>query len=530
MINQSQDETATSYARDPREEQGSMSFPRSSGVLLHPTSLPGRFGIGDLGKEAYRFVDFLAGSGQRIWQVLPLGPTGYGNSPYQCLSVFAGNPLLISLDRLAADKLLDPADLEGPPSFPEDRVDYALVVRFKLPLLKKSAEIFRSQASQEERRPFEIFCQENAAWLDTYSLFMTLKGAHALKAWPDWEEGIRKRRPEALLHWSESLGEEAYLHKYQQYQFFRQWFDLKKYCHEHGIRLMGDIPIFTALDSAEVWARPDMFYLDDDNSPTVVAGVPPDYFSKTGQLWGNPLYRWDVMAGNGYEWWIERFRATRALVDIIRLDHFRGFEKHWEVPATDVTAMNGRWVPGPGADLFQAVQRSLGALPIIAEDLGVITPEVDELRDGLGFPGMRVLQFAFGSDLKADEYRPHNYPRNCAVYTGTHDNNTTIGWFRDTMMKDTTQSIAEKERERQMALNYLGTDGHEINWDFIRLALMSVADTAIIPLQDILGLGTEARMNHPGTTAGNWSWRFRTGMLADEVRDRLRDLTALYGR
>jgi 4-alpha-glucanotransferase len=530
VTNQNRHGIVPSSPADSPGRQGSMIFPRASGVLLHPTSLPGRFGIGDLGSEAYRFADFLAGSGQRIWQVLPLGPTGYGNSPYQSLSVFAGNPLLISLDQLAADALLEPGDLETLPSFPEDRVDYDSVIQFKLPLLRKSALIFSSQASPEEGRQFEAFCQENASWLDTYSLFMALKEAHGLTAWPDWEEDIRRRRPEALQHWGKELSRETYLHKYQQYQFFRQWSHLKKHCHEHGIRVMGDIPIFIALDSAEAWARPDMLHLDSVGRPTVVAGVPPDYFSTTGQLWGNPLYRWDVMAGNGYAWWIERFRATHALVDIIRLDHFRGFEKYWEVPGTAVTAMNGRWVPGPGADLFQAVQKALGKLPIIAEDLGVITPEVDALRERLGLPGMRVLQFAFGTDAKAEEYRPHNYPRSCAVYTGTHDNNTTIGWFRDTMMEDTTQSIAEKERERQMALRYLGTDGHEINWDFIRLALVSVADTTLIPLQDILGLGSEARMNRPGTTAGNWSWRFRAGLLAEEVKDRLKELTALYGR
>jgi 4-alpha-glucanotransferase len=312
--------------------------------------------------------------------------------------------------------------------------------------------------------------------------------------------------------------------------FFKQWSELKKYCNERGIRLIGDVPLFIAFDSAEVWSRPEMFYLDDSGKPTVVAGVPPDYFSKTGQLWGNPVYRWDIMAGEGYAWWVERFRATHALVDIIRLDHFRGFEKYWEVPGTDTTAMNGRWVPGPGAELFEAVQKALGTLPIIAEDLGVITPEVDALRDQLGFPGMRVLQFAFGSDPKADDYKPHNYPRNCVVYTGTHDNNTTVGWFQGSAAEDSTQSNEEKEVERQLALEYLSTDGHEINWDFIRLALMSVADTAIIPMQDVLGLGKEARMNLPGTAEGNWCWRLAPDMLTGEIKDRLRELTAVYGR
>jgi 4-alpha-glucanotransferase len=359
---------------------------------------------------------------------------------------------------------------------------------------------------------------------------MALKEAHGLAAWNTWEEDIRRRHPKSLERWSKKLTHEIYCHKYQQYQFFRQWSELKKYCNERGIRFIGDMPIFIALNSAEAWSHPEMFYLDDSDNPTVVAGVPPDYFSKTGQLWGNPLYRWDVMARDGYAWWIERFRATRDMVDIIRLDHFRGFEKYWEIPATDTTALNGRWVPGSGAELFQAVQNALGALPIIAEDLGVITPEVDALREQFGFPGMRVLQFTFGSDPKADDYRPHNYPRNCVVYTGTHDNNTTIGWFRGEDVNDSTQSRKEREREKQVALKYLGTDGHEINWDFIRLALMSVADTAIIPMQDILGLGSEARMNLPGRAEGNWCWRFVPDMLTKEIKARLKKLTALSGR
>ena len=533
MDNQKRGEIANSSTPDLDDSdkgQVSMSFPRASGILLHPTSLPGQFGIGDLGKEAYQFADFLASTGQRLWQILPLGPTGYSNSPYQCLSVFAGNPLLISLERLVEDKFLEPADLEDRTSFPKDRVDYDSVTRFKMPLLKKSFETFQRKAAPGEREQFEVFCQQNTSWLETYSLFIALKEAHGLAAWNTWEEGLRRRQPKPLERWSKKLDHEICCHKYQQYQFFKQWSELKKYCNERGIRLIGDMPIFIALDSAEVWSHSEMFYLDTSGKPTVVAGVPPDYFSKTGQLWGNPLYRWDVMARDGYARWIERFRATHALVDIIRLDHFRGFEKYWEVPGTDITAMNGRWVSGPGVELFKAVQKALGTLPIIAEDLGIITPEVDALRDQLGFPGMRVLQFAFDSDPKADDYKPHNYPRNCVVYTGTHDNNTTIGWFKGSAIKDTTQSREEKKREKQVALKYLGTDGHELNWDFIRLALMSVADTAIIPMQDVLGLGSEARMNFPGTTEGNWCWRFVPDMLTAEIKDRLKELTALYGR
>jgi 4-alpha-glucanotransferase len=459
-----------------------------------------------------------------------LGPTGYGNSPYQCLSVFAGNPLLLSLERLIEDGFLDAATLDNAPSFPEDRVDYRAVIDFRIPALNKSFETFLKKASSKQRQDFEAFCRRNASWLDTYCLFTALKDTHGLAAWNTWEEDIRKRHPKPLERWATDLDHEMNHHKYRQYQFFRQWSDLKKYCNQQGIRLIGDMAIFVALDSAEVWSHPEMFYLDDEGRPTVVAGVPPDYFSRTGQLWGNPLYRWDVMARDGYQWWIERFRATHDLVDIIRLDHFRGFEKYWEVPGADNTAMNGRWVSGPGVELFGAVRKTLGTLPLIAEDLGVITPEVDALRDQLGLPGMRVLQFAFGTDPKADDYKPHNYTRNCVVYTGTHDNNTTTGWFSGVDAEDSTQSRPERERERQLALKYAGTDGHEINWDFIRLVFMSVADTAIIPMQDVLGLGGEARMNLPGTAEGNWCWRLLPDMLTEQIKAKLKELTAIYGR
>jgi len=507
-----------------------MGFARASGILLHPTSLPGSFGIGDLGKWAYWFIDFLIDARQRLWQVLPVGPTGYGNSPYQCLSVFAGNPLLISLEMLVRDGLLEPSDLDNAPAFPQDSVDYESVIRFKTPLLKRSFESFQKRASATVGEQFDAFCQANAYWLETYSLFMALKEAHGLTAWNTWEEDIRNREPKALKRWSKELSQEIRCHKYQQYQFFRQWSELKKYCNTHGVKIIGDMPIFVALDSAEVWAHREMFYLDDNGNPTVVAGVPPDYFSRTGQLWGNPLYRWDVMARDGYSWWIERFRAARNLIDIIRLDHFRGFEKYWEIPATSSTAINGRWVPGPGAKLFGAVQKALGPLPIIAENLGVITPEVEALRERFGFPGMKVLQFAFGDDEEDEDNMPHNYPTNCVVYTGTHDNNTTIGWFRGEDVKDSTQTRQQREKETQAALRYLGTDGREVNWDFIRLALNCPADMAIIPLQDVLGLGSEARMNVPGKPEGNWRWRFRPEMLTEEIKARLRELTALSGR
>jgi len=506
-----------------------MSFPRASGILLHPTSLPGRFGIGDLGKEAYRFADFLADTGQHLWQMLPLGPTGFDNSPYQSLSVFAGNPLLISLERLLEDSVLDPRDLAHSPPFPENLVDYEAVARFKMPLLRKSYETFEQRATPTQRQQLVAFCQQHASWLDVYSLFMALREIHDLATWNTWETDIRSRQPEAIQRWNHNLAPEIRCHQYQQYQFFKQWTELKKYCNERNIKLIGDIPIFVALDSAEVWSCPEMFYLDRNGQTTVVAGVPPDYFSKTGQLWGNPLYRWDVMARDGYRWWIERFRATCTLVDIIRLDHFRGFEKYWEIPAEDTTAVNGRWVAGPGAAFFETVRKALGELPIIAEDLGLITPEVHALRDRFDFPGMRVLQFAF-SEGAGNVYQPHNYPRNCVVYTGTHDNNTTLGWFRSEDIGAITQSREERDKETRLALKYLGTDGHEITWDFIRLALMSVANTAIIPLQDVLSLGSQARMNIPGTTQGNWRWRFTTDALTDRIRDRLREMTQLYGR
>jgi len=503
---------------------------RASGILLHPTSLPGRFGIGDLGSEAYRCADFLVDAGQRLWQVLPLGPTGYSGSPYQCLSVFAGNPLLISLEMLVEEGLLEAVDLKDAPHFSEHSVDFDAVIAFKMPLLGKSFALFEEKAALAQQDEFESFCLSKASWLEDYALYMALSEAHDCAAWNVWEKDIRMRLPEAVRRWSKKLARDIRYHKYQQFQFFRQWSRLKKYCHDRSIRLIGDMPIFIALDSATVWLHPELFYLDAEGRPTVVAGVPPDYFSETGQLWGNPLYRWDVMARDGYSWWIERFKATCSLVDIVRLDHFRGFEKYWEVPGGDTTSRNGRWVPGPGAALFEAIKNALGDVPIIAEDLGLITPEVDALRERLGFPGMRVLQFAFGTDAKADDYRPHNYPRHCVVYTGTHDNNTTLGWFREEVLDDTTQSKEVRESERRLALKYVGSDGKEVNWDFIRLALMSVADTAIVPLQDVLGLGSEARMNRPATANGNWGWRFRREMLTGEIKNRLRELTALYGR
>jgi 4-alpha-glucanotransferase len=509
-----------------------MIFHRCSGILLHPTSLPGKFGIGELGPQAYRFADFLADTGQGIWQVLPLGPTGYGDSPYQCFSAFAGNPLLVSLEKLVELGDLSPGDLERDlPLFPECQVDFGWVIVYKFPLLRKAAENFRARASAARRENYEEFCRRNSSWLDNYALFIALKAEHGGKAvWNKWERDIATRQPEALARWRERLADEIALQKYSQYQFFTQWSELKTYCHERGIKIMGDIPIFVAHDSADVWVHPDQFHLDSDGNPSAQSGVPPDYFSATGQLWGNPVYRWDTMAKTGYSWWIERFRSALRLVDIIRLDHFRGFEAYWEIPAGEKTAVNGRWVKGPGADLFDKVQKTLGDLPIVAETLGVITPEVTALRDQFGFPGMGILQFGFGTDPQSPEFKPHNFHRHFVVYTGTHDNDTTLGWWTSRGVGDSTRSAENIRKEREFACKYLGTDGREMNWVFIRTLLSSVADMAIIPLQDILGLGGEARMNLPARPGGNWRWRFTAAQLTPEIAERLAELVRIYDR
>jgi len=509
-----------------------MKLQRSSGILLHPTSLPGRFGSGELGPEAYRFADFLAETGQGIWQVLPLGPTGYGDSPYQCFSAFAGNPLLVSLERLVEAGDLMPGDLARDlPAFSESHVDFGLAAAYKLPLLKKAAENFNLRASPARRADFEDFCHQSAAWLDDYALFISLKGAHGGKAiWNEWGRDIGTRQPEALAVWQERLAAEMTGHRYTQYQFCRQWADLKEYCRVRGIQMMGDIPIFVAHDSADVWTHPELFHLDSHGNPAALSGVPPDYFSATGQLWGNPLYRWKAMAETGFAWWIERFRSALRLVDLIRLDHFRGFEGYWEIPAGETTAVNGRWVKGPGAPLFEAVQRALGDVPIVAETLGVITPEVTALRDRFGFPGMGILQFAFGNDPQAPDFKPHNYHRNFVVYTGTHDNDTTLGWWTSSDAGDSTRSAENVRQERAFAREYLHTDGGEMNWVLIRTALASVANLAIVPLQDVLGLGSEARMNVPARASGNWRWRFTTGQLTPEIAQLLRKMVRLYDR
>lgn len=491
---------------------------RGSGILLHPTSLPSRFGIGDLGKSAYQFADFLAATGQSFWQILPLGPPGYGNSPYQCLSSMAGNPLLVSLEKLAEEGWILKEELKQAPPFPDASVDFDKVIPFKQQRLKKAAQTFAKKASKDKIAEFKDFCSSKEAWLDPFAEFMAFKDANRGVAWTQWK---KRSHPDPA---------DVQVHKFTQFKFFQQWNELKQYCHQHGIVIIGDVPIFVAHDSVDVWADPELFNLDADGNPRTVAGVPPDYFSATGQLWGNPLYRWELMAGSRYAWWIERVRATFEMVDLVRLDHFRGFEKYYAIPGGASTAIHGEWIEGPGAALLNALEEALGPLNFIAEDLGLITPEVEHLREQFGFPGMRILQFAFGNDSQADKFKPYNYVRNCVVYTGTHDNDTAVGWFAGEGKRDSTRTPEQVRAERQFALDYFGSDGREINWDFIRTALASVANTAIIPLQDILGLGSEARMNLPASIGNNWTWRFAEGQLKPEMGERLRRMTRIYGR
>lgn len=490
---------------------------RQAGVLLHIASLPGSHGIGDLGDGAIRFVDFLAAGGQQLWQILPLTPLGHGNSPYASPSAMAGNPLLVSLDRLAGDGLLSSEDIQPDRDLPAGRVDYDAVTAFKLDRLRRAHRRFRSEAGAGRHAEMERFCETASDWLQDYALFMALKDAHGGASWLEWEPEIVRREPQALAEARERLDELVDFHRFVQFQFSRQWSELRRYANEHDVRIIGDIPIFVALDSADVWANQRLFFLDESGKPTCVAGVPPDYFSRTGQRWGNPLYRWDIMREDGYRWWIERFRSTLSLVDVVRIDHFRGFQAYWEIPAKNETAEHGRWVEGPGEDFFLAVERALGELPVIAENLGIITPEVEQLRLSIGYPGMKVLHFAF-DDGPANPYLPHNYERRCVAYTGTHDNDTTVGWF-------STRSPEGQEKVRR----YLGGID-DVAWDLIRLLYQSVAEMAIVPLQDVLGLGTETRMNMPGQASGNWGWRVLPEQLTPAHSHRLRDFVELYGR
>lgn len=498
-----------------------MRFPRSGGVLVHPTCFPSQYGIGDLGSGAYAFVDFLADSEQSIWQILPLGPTGYGDSPYQSFSAFAGNPLLISPEKLAADGYLPKELSDAVPDFPAGRVDFGSVIQFKISLLAAAHEFFESASVESQQRELERFKNEQASWLDDFALFMALKNHHQnIKGgmWNSWPKDIALRKRDAIRFWRKKLAHDIEVEKFKQFLFYDQWLALKAYANERGLRIVGDVPIFVAYDSADVWAHPEMFYLDEDGLPTHVAGVPPDYFSQTGQRWGNPLYRWDRIKRDGYSWWISRMQMALTQVDMVRIDHFRGFEAYWEIPYDEPTAEIGRWVKGPGADFFIAVEKHLGRLPIIAEDLGVITEEVIALREQFNFPGMKILQFAFGGERKSG-FLPHNFDRNFVVYTGTHDNETTLGWYRN----------ASRE-EQDHVRRYLAKDGSDISWDLVRLAFASVAEMAVVPLQDLMSLGNEARMNFPGKTGGWWTWRYTPDMLTELIAYRLREMSWLYGR
>ena len=505
-----------------------MTFSRASGILLHPTSLPGPHGIGDLGDEAYRFADFLHASGQRLWQMLPLGPTGYGDSPYACYSAFAGNTLLISPERLHKARLISEHDIAALPSLPEGKADFGAAFQSKQRMLATAFMNFERLDRTDFRKDFESFAEQNAWWLNDYALFRALKNAQNGKPWYEWERSLQCAR-EVSAQLRTDLHDEIEQEKFSQFIFFQQWYELKNYCNHRGIRIIGDIPIFVAHDSADVWTNPDQFKLNADGSPSVVAGVPPDYFSETGQYWGNPIFNWERMLADGFKWWIERVRAALQMVNIVRVDHFRGFAACWEIPGGDKTAEHGQWVEAPGRELFSAIRQALGELPIIAEDLGVITPDVEKLRDEFGFPGMRVLQFAFSGDSTNGDL-PHNYRHNVVAYTGTHDNDTTVGWFNSADGEASTRTREEIKCERDFCIKYLTTAGDEIHWDFIRAVFASVANTAIAPMQDVLGLGSEARMNLPNSNSGNWTWRFKEHDLSDGLSARLREMAALYGR
>lgn len=493
-----------------------METKRSSGILLHPSSLPGNYGIGSLGNEALNFVDYLAKAGQKLWQVLPMGHTGYGDSPYQCFSIFAGNPILIDLDLIKDNGLLKAEDLTPEITFMDDRVDYGTVINFKHDLLKVAYNNFLNQRDLPET--YQIFIDENDFWLQDYATFIALKGHFNGRPWWEWPHEFRFKNEEELNTFTKHYEKEIDFHKFCQYYFFKQWNDVKDYANSKGISIIGDIPLYVAHDSADVWGNHQIFQFDEMRQPVKVAGVPPDYFSETGQLWGNPLYDWDRMKNNDFKWWIGRVKASLALYDIVRIDHFRGFEAYWAVPYGDETAINGEWKKAPGMELFQTIRNEMGELPIIAEDLGIITPEVEELRDSFDFPGMKILQFAFHSD-EGSGYLPHNYNENFVVYTGTHDNDTLRGWF------NTLEDSVKKK-----VLDYAGSDENQIIKKMIRLAWASVAKMAIIPFQDLIDMGSEGRMNTPGTASGNWQWRFTKEQLTNDKAEWLAHISKLYNR
>ena len=507
-----------------------MKFPRASGILLHPTSLPGDFGIGDFGSKAFEFIDQLAGAGQSYWQILPLGPTGFGDSPYQCFSAFAGNTLLISPEKLVEEGLISKHDIsDDKPDFPPHKVDYGKVHQWKANLLAKAYEGFKRSNDGDLRHQFVTFSQNNQDWINDYVLYRALKHSQSQRPWYEWPDKLKLRDRRTIEIASDQLSGVIDAEKFYQFLFFRQWMSLKEYANGRSIKVIGDIPIFVALDSSDVWRDQDKFKLNPDGTPRVVAGVPPDYFSKTGQRWGNPIYDWDAMQRDGFQWWISRVRATFEIFDIARVDHFRGFAATWEIPGDDETAEKGRWVDVPGKALFTALNQSLGELPLIAEDLGVMTLEVEEIRDAFGFPGMRILQYGFGGDARNRDL-PHNYLSNCVAYTGTHDNDTAVGWWLSRADSGSTRDSDAIDHEHSLCLRYLNTDGSEINWDLIRAVWSSVADTAIAPVQDLLGLGTEARMNLPASSAGNWSWRIPDGAITEVIIQRLKLMTETYGR
>jgi 4-alpha-glucanotransferase len=492
-------------------------FERSSGVLLHPTSLPGPHGIGDLGDGAYHFLDWMHAAGQQLWQIMPLGVTGAGNSPYASPSAFAGNPLLVSLEVLAREGLLIGEDFHDYPHLSEHHVDFGAVIPAKERMLRRAFARWVA-AGGADSPAFAAFRAAVAGWLDDFALFMAIKDASGGGSWQSWDDATRLRDTATLARWRAQLADDVLFHAFVQFQFRTQWQRVRDYANERGIRVVGDVPIFVALDSADVWAHRELFRLDAAGNPTVVAGVPPDYFSTTGQLWGNPVFDWAANRAEGYRWWTARMQGLLDVVDIVRIDHFRGFAANWSVPAGDATAAGGAWTQGPGAEIFAAFRATLGTVPVIVEDLGLITPDVHALRRELGYPGMAVLQFAF-SDDPDNAYLPHNHAENLVVYTGTHDNDTTIGWF-------TSLPYAQMIEVQ----TYLGRDGSDIAWDLLRLAWSSVATVAIAPLQDVLRRGGEARMNVPGKADGNWAWRYRAGDLHEGLAAGLAEFTHTYGR